>query len=359
MGIAHPMRSRMQPIVFLCDHTMICRIALCRASSHESSPIKLCELSHTTTSTCSHDPFFIFCVQTAATVALKIPFGADCHPPKDSERLTKAFETAPLAVGPLEHWPWVYSAGVAHPSLYNLRLEHPSFVLASAVTLAQKMDDTDQQMQMERSSRAGSAIGEMEVEGDDGIIASVRDADMEIHDIEAEGSIEEMRESILQDEDMAAEMLEQEHTLDVREWKSPQDDQISAIQQPEAAMESFHPVQTDISTASTGLKRREMDPTRVQGDTKEGASLESGQLTLEQSVERSTSTGASPPLISTHSAQPSRPNKDDEEHAQTVKERSLGHSSTDTRLGDDPAAVTENELEVISDAPAEEKEAES
>jgi hypothetical protein len=59
---------------------------------------------------------------------------------------------------------------------------------------------------------------EMELEQEDQ--HTVRDAEMEIHDIEAEGTIEDMKAAIVADDaEMAAEMLEQEHAHTEGEWK--------------------------------------------------------------------------------------------------------------------------------------------
>lgn len=76
------------------------------------------------------------------------------------------------------------------------------------------MDDHD--LQMERASQAGSVSG-MEVEDEES--QHVRDADMEMHDIETEGHIADVRHA--SDEDMAAEVLEQDQSRDSAVWKVP------------------------------------------------------------------------------------------------------------------------------------------
>lgn len=82
------------------------------------------------------------------------------------------------------------------------------------------MDDVDHAMQAELASQAGS-VGQsdkMELEQDD--VNTVRDAEMEVHDIEAEGTIEDMKAAIASDDaEMTAEMQEQEHMQAERDWK--------------------------------------------------------------------------------------------------------------------------------------------
>lgn len=83
------------------------------------------------------------------------------------------------------------------------------------------MDEAEREVQMEQSSQAGSAVDPMELEqGEDGP-GTVLDADMEVHDIEAEGEIKDMQESMAEDEEMAAEMAEQEQAQLERDWKEP------------------------------------------------------------------------------------------------------------------------------------------
>lgn len=82
------------------------------------------------------------------------------------------------------------------------------------------MDEADQAMQAELASQAGSVAhsDKMELEQEDA--NTVRDAEMEIHDIEAEGTIEDMKAAIaLDDAEMNAEMQEQEHMQAERDYK--------------------------------------------------------------------------------------------------------------------------------------------
>ena len=93
------------------------------------------------------------------------------------------------------------------------------------------MEDSDAQMQMERQSQAGD-LDVMELEHiDDRASASasttVPDADMEIHDVESEGRVADLQDSIRQDLEMAAEIDEQSHTAEERDWKDVDADTIA------------------------------------------------------------------------------------------------------------------------------------
>lgn len=83
------------------------------------------------------------------------------------------------------------------------------------------MDEADHAMQAELASQAGSIAhsDKMELEQEDHQI--VRDAEMEIHDMEAEGTIDEMQAAIADDAEMNAEIQEheQEHIQAEGDWK--------------------------------------------------------------------------------------------------------------------------------------------
>lgn len=160
------------------------------------------------------------------------------------------------------------------------------------------MDDVDHAMQAELASQAGS-VGQsdkMEFEQED--INTVRDAEMEVHDIEAEGTIEDMKAAIASDDaEMTAEMQEQEHMQAERDWKDvdasvevvPLDDGAAhgdavegttptPIEAPPSQDIDASEQLEDVDGPGNGIIDSETG--NVQADT----ATESGQQTLEQSM---------------------------------------------------------------------------
>lgn len=127
---------------------------------------------------------------------------------------------------------------------------------------------------MEQSSQAGSVVDPMDLEPVDEGAETLVDADMEVHDLEAEGHTKDLQESIAQDEDMAAEMAEQEEAQLEREWRDPAVDPVTIDLTEESSVPADAPVPE--GQPAVGSER---DPHTEQ------KAVEDGQTTLPASLE--------------------------------------------------------------------------
>lgn len=155
----------------------------------------------------------------------------------------------------------------------------------------------DHAMQAEIASQAGSVAhsDKMELEQEDQL--TVRDAEMEIHDIEAEGTIDDMKAAIADDADMNAEMLEQEHMQAERDWKDfdaevdvlPLDDPPAEHAGSQTPTSHVHPPESEDVQPLEQLE----DPTSLGNgitdsditDSKAAEGTEEGQQAMEQSLD--------------------------------------------------------------------------
>lgn len=154
------------------------------------------------------------------------------------------------------------------------------------------MDEADQGMQAEQASQAGSIAhsDRMELEHED--LNTVRDAEMEIHDIEAEGTIEDMKAAITADDaEMAAEMQEQEHLQAERDWKDVDADVVHVDEAPVDTAESVAPTQVEAPDSHDIEPAEQLEDSAASGDgitdtdkTEPQAEVdpESGQQSLEE-----------------------------------------------------------------------------
>lgn len=176
------------------------------------------------------------------------------------------------------------------------------------------MDETDYAMQAELASQAGSIAhsDKMELEHEDQ--QTVRDAEMEIHDIEAEGTIDDMTAAIREDAEMNAEMLEQEHVQAERDWKDvnaevqvlPLDDapvehadstEVHQIDAPESTdVQPFEQLE-DPASPGNGITDSETVPPKAT------AQAEAEQQTLAQDLGLSTGAGEPTQVSEEHEAE--------------------------------------------------------